>query len=110
MTNTNFAKQKAALAGAGAKSANNKASAVNIAANNASLTTSIANTRAIIGSFEKFQKERLSFVQTVADHASREQNIDVLQQAGIMDVVLNRLSVMGSLKRFQLPNYTLIKA
>lgn len=49
-----------------------------------SLTSSIANTRAILTVFEKYQKERLGFVQTIADFASREHNIEVLQTAGVM--------------------------
>ncbi|KAJ3018867.1 Sperm-associated antigen 6 [Thoreauomyces humboldtii] len=43
-----------------------------------------ANTRAVFAVFEKYQKERLMFVQTAADLASRESNIDALQSAGVM--------------------------
>lgn len=32
--------------------------------------------------FEQYQKSRMQFVQTVADLASRPQNIDILQNAG----------------------------
>jgi hypothetical protein len=50
----------------------------------ASVSSTITNTRAILAIFEKYQKERLAFVQTIADQANREQNIEVLQQAGAM--------------------------
>ncbi|KAJ1549154.1 Sperm-associated antigen 6 [Cladochytrium tenue] len=43
-----------------------------------------ANARVIVSVFEKYQKERLQFVQTVADLASRESNIEALQAAGVM--------------------------
>ncbi|TPX58518.1 hypothetical protein PhCBS80983_g03080 [Powellomyces hirtus] len=46
-----------------------------------------ANTRAVFAVFEKYQKERLMFVQTVADLASRESNIDALQSAGVMSLL-----------------------
>ncbi|KND05192.1 uncharacterized protein SPPG_00853 [Spizellomyces punctatus DAOM BR117] len=46
-----------------------------------------ANTRAVFAVFEKYQKERLMFVQTVADLASRESNIDALQAAGVMSLL-----------------------
>lgn len=48
------------------------------------MTTPVANTRAVLSVFEKYQKERLLFVQTVADLASREANIDALQTSGVM--------------------------
>lgn len=32
--------------------------------------------------FEQYQKSRMQFVQTVADMASRQQNIEILQKAG----------------------------
>ncbi|KAJ3183774.1 Sperm-associated antigen 6 [Geranomyces variabilis] len=53
------------------------------------MTTSptAANTRAVFAVFEKYQKERLMFVQTVADLASRESNIDALQSAGVMSLL-----------------------
>ncbi|KAI9327408.1 armadillo-type protein [Zopfochytrium polystomum] len=44
----------------------------------------VANARVVLSVFEKYQKERLLFVQTVADLASRESNIDALQAAGVM--------------------------
>ncbi|KAI8820874.1 armadillo-type protein [Fimicolochytrium jonesii] len=48
---------------------------------------SAANTRAVFAVFEKYQKERLMFVQTVADLASRETNIEALQGAGVMSLL-----------------------
>jgi hypothetical protein len=42
------------------------------------------NTRAVLSVFEKYQKERLLFVQTIADLASRESNIEALQSAGVL--------------------------
>jgi hypothetical protein len=44
----------------------------------------VSNTRAVLSVFEKYQKERLSFVQTIADLASRENNIETLHQAGVL--------------------------
>lgn len=44
----------------------------------------VTNTRAVLAVFERYQKERLLFVQTAADLASREVNIDALQGAGIL--------------------------
>ncbi|KAI8903120.1 armadillo-type protein [Gorgonomyces haynaldii] len=49
--------------------------------------TTVANTRAVLSVFEKYQKERLVFVQTVADAASRENNIEALQAAGVMSLL-----------------------
>ncbi|KAJ3025170.1 Sperm-associated antigen 6, partial [Rhizophlyctis rosea] len=43
--------------------------------------------RAVLTVFEKYQKDRLLFVQTVADLASRESNIDALQAAGVMSLL-----------------------
>ena len=83
MTNTAVDRKQKTVTG-GAKSL--KAGAAPAAAN-PSLSSSIANTRAILASFEKFQKERLHFVQTIADHASREHNIEILQQAGVMQLL-----------------------
>jgi len=37
--------------------------------------------------FEKYQKDRVTFVQTVAELATRPQNIEVLQQAGVMSLL-----------------------
>ncbi|KAI8852273.1 armadillo-type protein [Chytridium lagenaria] len=50
-------------------------------------TTPLTNTRVVLAVFEKYQKERLLFVQTVADLASRESNIEALQGAGVMSLL-----------------------
>lgn len=47
----------------------------------------VSNTRAVLSVFEKYQKERLLFVQTVADLASRESNIETLQSAGVLSLL-----------------------
>jgi hypothetical protein len=52
--------------------------------NNANPSANVSNTKAVLAVFEKYQKERLIFVQTVADLASREANIDTLQKAGVL--------------------------
>jgi hypothetical protein len=51
------------------------------------MPTSVSATRAVLSVFEKYQKERLVFVQTVADLASRENNIDALNLAGVMSLL-----------------------
>ncbi|KAK5877450.1 hypothetical protein CesoFtcFv8_024953 [Champsocephalus esox] len=43
--------------------------------------------RQIIQVFEQYQKSRMQFVQTVADLAVRPQNIDMLQNAGVMTLL-----------------------
>jgi hypothetical protein len=40
--------------------------------------------RAVLQPFEQYQKARVTFVQTVAELATRPQNIEVLQSAGVM--------------------------
>lgn len=47
----------------------------------------VTNIKAVLSVFEKYQKERLVFVQTVADLASRETNIEALQSAGVMSLL-----------------------
>ena len=37
--------------------------------------------------FEQYQKSRLTFVQSVADLATRPQNIETLQNAGVMPLL-----------------------
>ena len=37
--------------------------------------------------FEVYQKARVSFVQAVADGATRPQNIEVMQNAGVMQLL-----------------------
>lgn len=44
-------------------------------------------TRAVLQVFEEYQKSRVTFVQTVADLATRPQNIDALQNAGVMTLL-----------------------
>ena len=52
------------------------------------VTISPSNTSRIVQNvFDKYQKERLAFVQTVADLASRDTNIPALQQAGVMTLL-----------------------
>ncbi|XP_034561696.1 sperm-associated antigen 6 [Notolabrus celidotus] len=43
--------------------------------------------RQIIQAFEQYQKSRMQFVQTVADLASRPQNLEILQNAGVMSLL-----------------------
>jgi hypothetical protein len=40
--------------------------------------------RAVLQPFEQYQKARVTFVQTVAELATRPQNIEALQSAGVM--------------------------
>jgi hypothetical protein len=47
----------------------------------------VSNARVVLSVFEKYQKERLSFVQTIADLASRETNIETLQQTGVLSLL-----------------------
>jgi len=42
------------------------------------------STRQVLQVFEQYQKARTTFVQTVAELASRPQNIETLQNAGVM--------------------------
>jgi len=37
--------------------------------------------------FEQYQKARIQFVQTIAEQASRPQNIEILQNAGVMSLL-----------------------
>ena len=39
--------------------------------------------RAVLSSFEEFQKERVKFVQTIAELARKKENVEALQAAGI---------------------------
>ncbi|XP_029979552.1 sperm-associated antigen 6 [Sphaeramia orbicularis] len=43
--------------------------------------------RQIVQAFEHYQKSRMQFVQTVADLANRPQNIEMLQNAGVMSLL-----------------------
>jgi hypothetical protein len=56
-------------------------------ANTNQTASTVSSTRAVLSVFEKYQKERLLFVQTVADLASRETNIEALQTAGVMSLL-----------------------
>ena len=46
--------------------------------------------RAVLAPFEAYQKSRVTFVQTVAELATRPQNIEALQSAGNLVILLNR--------------------
>lgn len=41
----------------------------------------------VLQHFEVYQKARVSFVQAVADGATRPQNIEVMQNAGVMQLL-----------------------
>lgn len=41
----------------------------------------------VLQHFEAYQKARVSFVQAVAEAATRPQNIEVLQNAGVMQLL-----------------------
>jgi len=43
--------------------------------------------RAVLQPFEQYQKARVTFVQTVAELATRPQNIEALQSAGVMSLL-----------------------
>ena len=43
--------------------------------------------RAVLQVFENYQKARVNFVQTVADLSCRPQNIEALQNAGVMQLL-----------------------
>ena len=43
--------------------------------------------RAVLAVFENYQKARVNFVQTVAELATRPQNIEALQNAGVMQLL-----------------------
>ena len=42
----------------------------------------IEMSRAVLGTFEEYQKERVKFVQTIAELARQPQNVEALQAAG----------------------------
>ena len=48
--------------------------------------------RAVLAPFETYQKARVTFVQTVAELATRPQNIEALQSAG-MSIIYPLLSI-----------------
>lgn len=43
--------------------------------------------RAVLQVFENYQRARVNFVQTVAELATRPQNIEALQNAGVMQLL-----------------------
>jgi len=45
------------------------------------------STRAVLQVFENYQKARVNFVQTVAELAQRPQNVETLQNAGVMQLL-----------------------
>ena len=45
--------------------------------------------RAVLAPFEAYQKSRVTFVQTVAELATRPQNIEALQSAGNALIPIN---------------------
>jgi hypothetical protein len=65
--------------------------------------------RAVLAPFEAYQKSRVTFVQTVAELATRPQNIEALQSAGkslnMIQAFLNIfLGVMALLRPLLLDN------
>ena len=44
--------------------------------------------RAVLAPFEAYQKSRVTFVQTVAELATRPQNIEALQSAGKLLILI----------------------
>lgn len=61
--------------------------------------------RAVLAPFEAYQKARVTFVQTVAELATRPQNIEALQSAGILPFIFNACSgVMALLRPLLLDN------
>eukprot|EP00002_Diphylleia_rotans_P003632 TRINITY_DN1250_c0_g1_i3.p1 TRINITY_DN1250_c0_g1~~TRINITY_DN1250_c0_g1_i3.p1 ORF type:complete len:454 (+),score=101.09 TRINITY_DN1250_c0_g1_i3:71-1432(+) len=47
----------------------------------------MGSVRAVLQVFEQYQKARVTFVQTVAELATRPQNIEALQNAGVMSLL-----------------------
>lgn len=43
--------------------------------------------KAVLQPFEQYQKARVTFVQTIAELATRPQNIEALQSAGVMSLL-----------------------
>ncbi len=41
----------------------------------------------LLSTFEQYQKARVQFVQAVAEAATRPQNIDTMQNAGVMQLL-----------------------
>jgi hypothetical protein len=62
--------------------------------------------RAVLAPFEAYQKSRVTFVQTVAELATRPQNIEALQSAGKTYYIFSNLliGVMALLRPLLLDN------
>ena len=62
--------------------------------------------RAVLAPFETYQKSRVTFVQTVAELATRPQNIEALQSAGTFHPLIKLcfLGVMALLRPLLLDN------
>lgn len=54
----------------------------------------------LLATFEAYQKARVQFVQAVAEAATRPQNVDVMQNAGVMQLLRPLLldNVRGALR------------
>jgi Flp pilus assembly protein TadD len=52
----------------------------------------------ILQSFEEFQKARVKFVQAVAEASTRPQNIEVMNNAGVMQLL--RPLLLDSVRNF----------
>ena len=63
--------------------------------------------RAVLAPFEAYQKSRVTFVQTVAELATRPQNIEALQSAG--KFYIEKLAFSNPLNRcygsFETPSF-----
>ena len=60
--------------------------------------------RAVLAPFETYQKARVTFVQTVAELATRPQNIEALQSAGKILFQTDFSGVMSLLRPLLLDN------
>lgn len=58
---------------------------------------------AILQHFEEYQKSRVKFVQAIADSASKPQNIEVLNSAGVMQLL--RPLLLDNVCRLCIPMY-----
>jgi HEAT repeat protein len=43
-------------------------------------TSTTTSGKAVVSAFERFEKERLAFIQAVAEHSSRETHVEVMVQ------------------------------
>ena len=60
--------------------------------------------RAVLAPFEAYQKARVTFVQTVAELATRPQNIEALQSAGISRLITGVMSLLRPLLLDNVPS------